>query len=72
MESFLVRFRVGNKTEEQEIFASNEHEAKQMMLNQIGWEHPKKSVTIIAVKSLITNKKRLKSRREPDKDAFGY
>lgn len=72
MESFLVRFRVGNKTEEQEIFASNEHEAKQMMLNQIGWEHPKKSVKIIAVKSLIPNKKRLKSRREPDKDTFGY
>jgi hypothetical protein len=72
MQTFLVKFRVGNKTKEEEIFASSEQEAEKMMQNQIGWEHPKKNSKIISVKSLAPHKKRLKSRREPDKDTFGY
>jgi len=63
---------VGNKTQEEEVFASNEQEAKKMMQNQIGWEHPKKSSKIISVKSLSQHKKRLKSRKEPHKDTFEY
>jgi len=72
MESFLVKFRVGNKTEEKEVLASSEHEAKKMMQNQIGWDYPKKSSRILSVKSLSRTKKRLKSKRQSDKDTFGY
>ena len=72
MESFLVKFRVGNKTQEQEILASSEHEAKKMMLNQIGWEYPKKSSKIISVKSVSSRKKRLKSTKPRPKDQFEY
>jgi|8_EtaG_2_1085327.scaffolds.fasta_scaffold292270_1 hypothetical protein len=72
MQPFLVKFRVGNKTQEERIFASSEKEAEKQMKNHLGWEHPKKSSKIISVKSLSPLKKRLKSNRETDKDTFGY
>jgi|TARA_R100001163_G_C5038334_1_gene177042 hypothetical protein len=56
MQSFLVRYRVGNKNFEEEIFADNESEAEESAKTQAGWDFPKKKVKIISVKSLNKTK----------------
>ena len=52
MQSFLVRYRVGNKNFEEEIFADNEKAVKESIEMQTKWDFPKKKVKIISVKSL--------------------
>jgi len=70
--SFLVKYRVGNKTTEEEIMASSEEEAKSMMENHLGWENPKKNVKIISVKSLHSHVKRMKTNKKSSQDPLEY
>lgn len=72
MHQFLVKYRVGNKTSEEKILASNEEEARSMMEAHISWDNPKKNVTIISVKSLHPTLKRLRSKRKKSEDPFEY
>jgi hypothetical protein len=52
MNSFLVRYRVGNKNFEEEIFADNEKAVKESIETQAEWDFPKKKVKIISIKIL--------------------
>ena len=52
MNSFLVRYRVGNKNFEEEIFADNEKAVKESIEMQAEWDFPKKKVKIISIKIL--------------------
>ena len=52
MESFLVRYRVGNNTFEEEVFASDKKEASETIKTQAGWDFPDKKVKIISLKTL--------------------
>ena len=52
MESFLVRYRVGNKTFEEEVFSSDKKEASETIKIQAGWDFPDKKVKIISLKTL--------------------
>lgn len=72
MHPFLVKYRVGNKTEEEEMLASSAEEAKSMMENSLEWENPKKNIKIISVKSLHPQMKRLKNKRKRTQDPFDY
>ena len=49
MNSFLVRYRVGNKNFEEEIFADNEKAVKESIEMQAEWDFPKKKVKIISL-----------------------
>ena len=72
MHPFLVKYRVGNKTSEEEMLASSAEEAESMMENSLEWENPKKNIKIISVKSLHTQMKRLKSKGRRPQDPFDY
>ena len=52
MNSFLVRYRVGNKNFEEEVFADNEKAVKESIEMQAEWDFPKKKVKIISIKIL--------------------
>ena len=52
MNSFLARYRVGNKNFEEEIFADNEKAVKESIEMQAEWDFPKKKVKIISIKIL--------------------
>ena len=52
MNSFLVRYRVGNKNFEEEIFADNEKAVKESIEMQAERDFPKKKVKIISIKIL--------------------
>jgi len=52
MEIFLVRYRVGNKTFEEEVFASDKKEASETIKTQAGWDFPNNKVKIISLKTL--------------------
>jgi hypothetical protein len=52
MQSFLARYRVGNKNFEEEIFADNEKAVKESIEMQAEWDFPKKKVKIISIKIL--------------------
>lgn len=52
MESFLVRYRVGNKTFEEEVFASDKKEASETIKIQAGWDFPNRKIKIISLKTL--------------------
>jgi len=54
-----VRYRVGNKTIEKELWASNERDAKAMAENEAKWENPKKDVQMISIKPTRTHRKKL-------------
>jgi hypothetical protein len=69
---FLVKYRVGNKTCEEEMLASSEEEAQAMMENSLEWENPKKNIKIISVKSLHSQMKRLKNKGKRAQDPFEY
>ena len=56
MQSFLVRYRVGNKNFEEEIFADSKSEAEESAKTQASWDFPKKKVKIISEKSLNKSK----------------
>ena len=72
MHSFLIKYRVGSKTTEETILASNEEEARSMMENHLAWNNPKKGIKIISVKSLDPMKKRLRSKKNKSQDPFEY
>lgn len=72
MNSFLVKYRVGSKTSEEEIMASSEEEAHSMMENHLRWDSPKKNIKIISVKSIHSHAKRLKTKRKRSQDPFEY
>ena len=44
MQPFLVKYRVGNKTTEEDIMASSEEEARSMMKTHLSWDNPKKNI----------------------------
>ena len=52
MESFLVRYRVGDKTFEEEVFALDKKEASETIKTQSGWDFPNKKIKIISLKTL--------------------
>jgi hypothetical protein len=52
MNNFLVRYRVGNKNFEEEVFADNEKAVKELIKMQAEWDFPKKKVKIISIKIL--------------------
>tara|TARA_R110000824_G_scaffold366329_2_gene554975 strand:+ start:1040 stop:1216 length:177 start_codon:yes stop_codon:yes gene_type:complete len=52
MQNFLVRYRVNNKSIEEEIVAASEKEALEMTKLQAGWDFPKKEIRIISIKGL--------------------
>ena len=52
MNSFLARYRVGNKNFEEEIFADDEKAVKESIKMQAEWDFPKKKVKIISIKIL--------------------
>ena len=72
MNSFLVKYRVGNKTTEEKIMASSAEEARSMMQTHLGWDNPKKNIKIISVKSLHQSLRRLKTKREKGGDSLEY
>lgn len=65
MQNFLVRYRVGNKTFEEEVLASSKKEASAMTETQAGWDFPKKEIKIISAKSLDKTIKRLRPSTNP-------
>ena len=72
MQPFLIKYRVGNKTSEEKMMASSETEARSMMETHLGWDHPKKNIKIISVKSLSQSLRRLKTNRESSEDSMEY
>lgn len=52
MQNFLVRYRINNKSIEEEIVAASEKEALEMTKLQAGWDFPKKEIRIISIKGL--------------------
>ena len=52
MQNFLVRYRINNKSIEEEIVAASEKEALEMTKLQAGWDFPRKKIAIISIKSL--------------------
>ena len=71
MHTFLVKYRVGNKTTEEDIMASSEEEARSMMKTHLSWDNPKKNIKIISVKSLNSSMKRMKSSKK-NQDPLEY
>ena len=52
MQNFLVRYRINNKSIEEEIVAASEKEALEMTVLQAGWDFPRKKIAIISIKKL--------------------
>ena len=50
--NFLLRYLVGNKNFEEEVFADNEKAVKELIKMQAELDFPKKKVKIISIKIL--------------------